>query len=163
MPVSNSQMNGQKRQLLSPNTQKTWYSLARKRTVLIYRDSSLQVKGQGGGDEEDLNGSDLVQFFSEADEIKDFFDILDGDFNKVNQFYITKEREFLETGEALKKQLQILVDLKQFLDESRRKCLPAKSNSSIRSSDFSGMSLCSNFALPYWFLARAMKILLYGW
>nr|WET17598.1 SPX-EXS1 [Phoebe bournei] len=97
-----------------------------------------EVKGQGGGDEEDPNGSDLVQFFSEADEIKDFFDILDGEFNKVNQFYITKETEFLERGEALKKQLQILVDMKQFPDESRRKCLPAKSNSSIRSSEFSG-------------------------
>lgn len=121
------------------------------------------MKGQGGGDEEDLNGSDLVQFFTEADEIKDFFDILDGEFNKVNQFYITQEREFLERGESLKKQLQILVDWKQSLDESRRKCLPAKSNSSMRSSDFSGTSVCSNFALPYWFLAQAMMILLYGW
>lgn len=131
--------------------------------MIIYRDSSLQVKGQGGGDEEDLKGSDLVQFFSEADEIKEFFENLDGEFNKVDQFYITKEREFLENGEALKKKLQILVDMKQIPDESRRKCLPAKSNSSIRSSDFSGMSLCSNFALPYWFLAQPMMILLYGW
>lgn len=131
--------------------------------MLIYRDSSLQVKGQGGGDEEDLNGSDLVQLFSEADEIKDFFDILDGEFNKVNQFYITKEREFLERGESLKNQLQTLVDWKQFLDESRRKCLPAKSNSSIRSSNFSGMSLYSKFAFAYWFLSQAMMILLYGW
>lgn len=122
--------------------------------MLIYRDSSLQVKGQGGGDEEDLNGSDLVQLFSEADEIKDFFDILDGEFNKVNQFYITKERELLERGESLKKQLQNLVDWKQFLDESRRKCLPAKSNSSIRSSDFSGMSLCSELHLHIGFFLR---------
>lgn len=105
----------------------------------VYRDSSLQVKGQGG-DEEDPNGSDPVQLFSEADEVKEFFEILDGELNKVNDFYVTKESEFLERGEMLKKQLQILVDFKQVLDESRRKGFSAISNSSNRSPDFSGTS-----------------------
>lgn len=97
------------------------------------------MKGQGG-DEEDPNGSDPVQLFSEADEVKEFFEILDGELNKVNDFYVTKESEFLERGEMLKKKLQILVDFKQVLDESRRKSFSAISNSSNRSSDFSGTS-----------------------
>ena len=43
---------------------------------------------------------------------KEFFTCLDTQLNKVNQFYKTKEKEFLERGECLKKQMEILIELK---------------------------------------------------
>ncbi|XP_043690864.1 phosphate transporter PHO1-like [Telopea speciosissima] len=110
----------------------------------------LQVtnSNRGGGDEEDLYQTELVQLFSEEDEVKEFFMKLDEELNKVNQFYKIKEREFVERGEILNKQLQILLDLKQILNDRRRKDLLSKSdsgifdrsNSSSRSSDCSGLS-----------------------
>lgn len=84
--------------------------------------------------------------------MKDFFERLDEELNKVNQFYKTKEGEFVERGEILNKQLQILLDLKQILSERRRKTSPTSPkstagilsrsySSSTRSSDYSGESL----------------------
>ena len=80
-------------------------------------------------------------------KVKEFFWKLDEELNKVNQFYKSKEREFVERGEILNKQLQILLDLKQILHNRRRRDLQSKSNSptfsrsnsSSRSSD-SGLS-----------------------
>ncbi|KAL6971267.1 hypothetical protein U1Q18_030947, partial [Sarracenia purpurea var. burkii] len=78
--------------------------------------------------------------------VKVFFERLDEELNKVNQFYKTKEREFLERGEVLNKQLQILLDRKQLLSDRRRKNLSQKSapgflppsySSSTRNSDYS--------------------------
>ncbi|XP_021847662.1 phosphate transporter PHO1 [Spinacia oleracea] len=67
------------------------------------------------------NQTELSQLFSEEDEVKMFFDVLDEELEKVNRFYTARETEFLERGEALLKQLQILQDLKQVLDQRRRK------------------------------------------
>lgn len=68
-----------------------------------------------------------------------FFERLDVELNKVNQFYKTQESEFLERGEILNKQLQILLELKQILIDRRRKpnggIVP---RSYLRNSDFSG-------------------------
>lgn len=50
-----------------------------------------------------------------------FFLKLDEELNKVNQFYIKQESEFLERGETLNKQLQILLDLKKIINDQRRK------------------------------------------
>ncbi|PIA36307.1 hypothetical protein AQUCO_03400302v1 [Aquilegia coerulea] len=72
-------------------------------------------------DEEDHYQTDLVQLFSVEDEVKEFFEILDEELNKVNQFYRVKESEFLERGETLNKQLEILLDLKQIINDRRRK------------------------------------------
>lgn len=60
-------------------------------------------------------------------QIQDFFERLNGELEKVNQFYKTKEREFLERADVLKKQLQTLVDLKQVLDDQRKKSYSLKS------------------------------------
>ena len=49
-----------------------------------------------------------------------FLESLDGELNKVNQFYKNKESEFLERGEILNKQLETLLDLKRVLNEHRR-------------------------------------------
>ncbi|XP_011029784.1 PREDICTED: phosphate transporter PHO1-like isoform X1 [Populus euphratica] len=73
------------------------------------------------GDEEVLYQTELVQLFSEEDEVAVFFESLDGELNKVNQFYKNKESEFLERGEILNKQLETLLDLKRVLNEHRRK------------------------------------------
>lgn len=82
------------------------------------------------------------------EQVKVFFETLDDELNKVNQFFKAKESEFLERGELLNKQLQILVDLKRVLTDRRRKNLVARggaagfisrSNSSFgNNSDFSG-------------------------
>ncbi|KAJ4969094.1 hypothetical protein NE237_015795 [Protea cynaroides] len=106
----------------------------------------LQVTytSRGGRDEEDVYQTELVQLFSEEDEVKEFFWRLDEELNKVNQFYKTREREFVERGEILNKQLQILVDLKQILQDHRWRNHHPKSDSvtpsrssSCRSSDYS--------------------------
>lgn len=81
-------------------------------------------------------------------QVHRFFDRLNEELDKVNKFYVAKETEFLERGEILNRQLQILIDLKQVLHDRRRKTLSLRSNStgflsrsyssSARNSDFSG-------------------------
>ncbi|TXG72380.1 hypothetical protein EZV62_000959 [Acer yangbiense] len=107
-------------------------------------DNIIQVKSkvmEDGGEEGEVYETELAQLFSEEDEIRVFFESLDDELNKVNQFYKTKESEFLERGEILNKQLQILVDLKQILSDRRRKpnsgILSRSWSSSARNSDFS--------------------------
>ncbi|MCL7030635.1 hypothetical protein MKW94_029892 [Papaver nudicaule] len=109
----------------------------------------IQVRNKNGeGDEESVYQTELLDLFSEEDEVKEFFERLDEELNKVNQFYKTKEREFVERGEALNKQLETLLDLKQILNERRKKnhllrlesglSLPRSNSSSVRStSDYS--------------------------
>ncbi|KAF3456485.1 hypothetical protein FNV43_RR01135 [Rhamnella rubrinervis] len=97
-------------------------------TEMIKVKSKLMEDG-----EEEIYETELAQLFSEEDE--------------VNQFYITNESEFLGRGEILNKQLQILVDLKQILNDRRWKNSPGKTmnsgsvpsswSSSPRSSDYS--------------------------
>ncbi|KAK8571920.1 hypothetical protein V6N12_027988 [Hibiscus sabdariffa] len=81
-------------------------------------------------DEVVLYQTELLQLFSEEDEVRPFFERLDEELNKVNQFYKSKESEFLERGETLNKQLQILKDLKQILDGDRRRSSDILSRSS---------------------------------
>ncbi|KAK6929743.1 SPX domain [Dillenia turbinata] len=109
----------------------------------------VHVKKKSGQDEqyETELKSELVQFFSEEDEVRMFFERLDEELNKVNKFYKSKEGECLERGEVLNKQLEILVDLKQVLSDRHRKNNPfSRTNSgnplgsyppSARNSDYS--------------------------
>ncbi|CAI9776918.1 unnamed protein product [Fraxinus pennsylvanica] len=108
--------------------------------------------GKDGGEEEqeeheevEVYETELVQL-SEEDEIKDFFERLDEEVKKVNEFYKTKEKEVLERGDILNKQLQILLDLKRVLTDRRRRNVAtntgfgffSRSNSSSgRNSDYS--------------------------
>ncbi|KAG4983703.1 hypothetical protein AAZX31_10G172900 [Glycine max] len=77
-------------------------------------------------DEEEIYETELAQLFSEEDEVRVFFMRLDEELNKVNQFYRRQESEFIERGETLNKQLQILLDLKQIISDCRRKNSPSK-------------------------------------
>lgn len=77
--------------------------------------------------EEEVYETELAQLFSEEDEIRMFFSRVDEELNKVNQFYKKQECEFLERGEMLKKQLEILFDLRQLLSDRTRK-IPPSSN-----------------------------------
>ncbi|KAH9626449.1 hypothetical protein KSS87_004951 [Heliosperma pusillum] len=119
---------------------------------------TLQIekgKSSEGEDEQDelsqVHEQELSQLFSEEDEVKKFFEKLDEELEKVNNFYSARESEFLQRGEALLRQLNILIDLKQVLNQRRRKNFPSpmsslhggfvsRSNSSIstRNSDCSG-------------------------
>ena len=57
-------------------------------------------------------------------QIQLFFERLDEELEKVNKFYEARETEFLERGELLNRQLQILLDLKPVLSDRRRKSSP---------------------------------------
>lgn len=53
----------------------------------------------------------MLEQFVDTDATKEFFTRLDLQLNKVNQFYKAKEKDFLERGESLKKQMDILLEL----------------------------------------------------
>lgn len=48
----------------------------------------------------------------DAAAAREFFARLDAQLNKVNQFYRGKEQEFLERGRSLRRQMDILADLR---------------------------------------------------
>ncbi|KAL5542310.1 hypothetical protein UlMin_010020 [Ulmus minor] len=115
---------------------------SREKTEIV----QVKRKTMENSDEEqgEIYETELAQLFSEEDEVKVFFEILDEELNKVNQFYVTKEREFVERGELLNKQLQILLDLKQILKERRW-----KNNNNSYSSKLNSSSVpCSRSSSP---------------
>ncbi|KAF7807105.1 phosphate transporter PHO1-like [Senna tora] len=87
--------------------------------------------------QEEVYETELAQLFSEEDEVRLFFARLDEELNKVNQFYKRQESEFLERGEILQKQLQILLDLKQILTDRRRKNSPTAAPKGLNPEIFS--------------------------
>ncbi|OIW21325.1 hypothetical protein TanjilG_32138 [Lupinus angustifolius] len=76
------------------------------------------------GSEEEIYETELAQLFTEEDAVRVFFVKLDEELNKVNQFYKRQEDEFVERGESLNKQLQLLHDLKQIISDRRLKSDP---------------------------------------
>ncbi|GAB4840233.1 Phosphate transporter PHO1 1 [Ancistrocladus abbreviatus] len=71
--------------------------------------------------EGDLYETKLLEQFEDIEAAGEFFACLDLQLNKVNQFYKAKEKEFVERGESLKKQIDILIELKAELKEQRGK------------------------------------------
>ncbi|XP_044492547.1 phosphate transporter PHO1 homolog 1-like [Mangifera indica] len=69
----------------------------------------------------DMYETELLDQFADSDTARELFACLDLQLNKVNQFYKTKEKEFLDRGESLKKQVEILVELKTALKQQRAK------------------------------------------
>ncbi|XP_058768273.1 phosphate transporter PHO1 homolog 1 [Vicia villosa] len=69
----------------------------------------------------DTYETQLLEQFADTDATKEFFACLDQNLNKVNKFYRTKEKEFLDRGESLKKQMDILIELKSAFMEKKNK------------------------------------------
>ncbi|TKY53749.1 Phosphate transporter PHO1 [Spatholobus suberectus] len=96
------------------------------------RQDIIQVRRKTTEECEEVYETELAQLFSEEDEVQVFFAKLDEELNKVNKFYKKQESEFVERGEMLNKQLNILSDLKQVLSDRRRKNpSPKHSNTGI--------------------------------
>lgn len=68
----------------------------------------------------DVYETELLEQFIDTEAAREFFARLDAQLNKVNQFYKGKEEEFLERGESLRKQMEILVDLKAAFSRQHR-------------------------------------------
>ncbi|GLT91724.1 hypothetical protein SLE2022_095980 [Rubroshorea leprosula] len=69
----------------------------------------------------DVYETELLDQFEDTDAAKEFFACLDKQLNKVNHFYKTKEKEFVDRGESLKKQMEILIELKTALKQKSGK------------------------------------------
>ncbi|KAL5997088.1 hypothetical protein ACLOJK_008016 [Asimina triloba] len=112
-----------------------------ERDISVHITSFSHPVKNRGGDEDETYETDLVQLVGEGDDkIKQFFEGLDEELNKVNHFHKTTESEFLERGEILRKQLQILLDLKQVIHDRRRKrseSQPRSNSSSVSRFDVS--------------------------
>ncbi|XP_076907979.1 phosphate transporter PHO1 homolog 1-like [Bidens hawaiensis] len=80
----------------------------------------------------------LEQFDHTEAAASAFFALLDLQLNKVNEFYRKKEKEFLDRGECLEKQLHILVELKTALKDQHKN----KANSSKDEDSISGTISC---------------------
>ena len=65
--------------------------------------------------------TELFEQFEDSDAAREFFSCLDLQLNKVNQFCKNKEKEFLDRGDCLKKQMDILVELKAAFKQQRDK------------------------------------------
>jgi len=64
-----------------------------------------------------LYETELLEQFADTEAAAEFFALLDLQLNKVNKFFRTKEKEFVERGESLKKQMEILIELKAALKQ----------------------------------------------
>ncbi|PIN25932.1 putative small molecule transporter [Handroanthus impetiginosus] len=69
----------------------------------------------------DLYETELIEQFADNDAAMEFFSCLDFQLNKVNQFFRTKEKEFLERGDSLTEQMEILIELKDAVKQKRAK------------------------------------------
>ncbi|KAM0932947.1 putative SPX domain-containing protein [Dioscorea sansibarensis] len=79
----------------------------------------------------DVYETELLDQFAGTDAAKEFFARLDLQLNKVNQFYKGKEKDFMERGDSLKKQMDILIDLKAALKQQRLRSSSTKDDPSI--------------------------------
>ncbi|KAL0424811.1 UNVERIFIED_CONTAM: Phosphate transporter [Sesamum radiatum] len=85
----------------------------------------------------DLYETELLEQFADTDAAIEFFTRLDLQLNKVNQFFRMKEKEFLERGNSLKNQMEILMELKTAVKQKQ-----AKGSSSQEEDSISGTILC---------------------
>lgn len=94
----------------------------------------------------DLYETELLEQFADTDAAVEFFACLDHQLNKVNQFFRTKEKEFLERGDSLKNQMEILIELKTALKQKRDK---GPSFQELKEDDsVSGTISCGNNLFP---------------
>lgn len=91
----------------------------------------------------DLYETELLDQFADTDAAKEFFARLDLQLNKVNQFYKGKEKEFVERGECLRKQMDILVELKAAIKEEQQQQQQMRGSNTNDTKDDPSIS-CSN-------------------
>ncbi|KAI3423478.1 uncharacterized protein J3R85_010974 [Psidium guajava] len=108
----------------SSSSQKSFLSSLRKFSVLGHRhreNGAIEVhrKLASSASMGDVYETELHEQLADSDAAKEFFACLDCQLNKVNQFYRTKEELFLNRGETLKKQMDVLVELKAALKQQQ--------------------------------------------
>ncbi|KAK4430156.1 Phosphate transporter [Sesamum alatum] len=101
------------------------------RIIRVHR--KLAVSASKG----DLYETELLEQFDDTDAAIEFFARLDLQLNKVNKFFRMKEKEFLEKGESLKNQMEILMELKTAVKQKQ-----AKGPSSQEEDEIPGTILC---------------------
>ncbi|PHT33418.1 Phosphate transporter PHO1 -like protein 1 [Capsicum baccatum] len=84
----------------------------------------------------------LEQFADNTESATEFFALLDLQLNKVNQFFRTKEKEFVERGECLMKQMEILIELKAALIKQQHDKGTSLGQNSIEDESISGTISC---------------------
>jgi hypothetical protein len=104
--------------------------------------SASRGGGGGGGDGDDEYETEVLEpplADADAAAAREFFARLDAQLNKVNQFYKGKEQEFLERGRSLRRQMDILADLR---------AARAREDPSVASASASGEYTCSSLIDP---------------
>ncbi|RLN25440.1 hypothetical protein C2845_PM07G04290 [Panicum miliaceum] len=88
--------------------------------IHVHRKPMTGSSSRGGGDEyeTELLVEPLAAGSDGAAAAREFFARLDAQLNKVNQFYRGKEKEFLERGQSLRRQMDILAGLKAAREDS---------------------------------------------
>ncbi|KAL6543746.1 Phosphate transporter PHO1 1 [Orobanche gracilis] len=107
---NNSSSNGRGRALVSYFRECVFLDRRQREPMAI------QVHRKLAGD---VYETELLEQLDGTEAAVEFFTCLDNQLNKVNQFYRTKEKEFLERGESLKKQMDILIELKMEIKQRR--------------------------------------------
>ncbi|KAG5380320.1 hypothetical protein IGI04_028162 [Brassica rapa subsp. trilocularis] len=86
----------------------------RPRAIKVHRKLASSISNS------DVYETELLETITDdTDAVKEFFMCMDTQLNKVNQFYKTKEKEFLERGESLKKQMEILIEVKDAFNQKQ--------------------------------------------
>ncbi|XP_010681380.2 phosphate transporter PHO1 homolog 1 isoform X1 [Beta vulgaris subsp. vulgaris] len=67
----------------------------------------------------DMYETELLEQFVDVEGAGEFFSCLDTQLNKVNQFYRSKEKDFVEKGNSAKKQLDFLIEAKNNLKRKK--------------------------------------------
>ncbi|KAK4376513.1 hypothetical protein RND71_002809 [Anisodus tanguticus] len=90
----------------------------------------------------DLYETELLEQFADTEAAAEFFALLDLQLNKVNQFFQTKEKEFVERGDCLKKQMEILIELKAALIKQHHDKGTSSSQNTKEDESISGTISC---------------------
>lgn len=89
-----------------------------------------------------LYQTELLEKFADTEAASEFFALLDLQLNKVNEFYRRKEKEFLDRGECLEKQLNILIDLKNAIKDQHKNKATSSHHDSKDEDSISGSISC---------------------
>lgn len=124
-PIKHSHHNSLSSNILSSLKEFSLFGHQHKDHEAIHVHKKLASSASKG----DLYETELLEQFEDSDAAKEFFSCLDLQLNKVNQFFKTKEKEFLDRGDCLRKQMEILVELKSAFKKQRDKAANSSQDS----------------------------------